>query len=445
MAAVATVHFLMYITWSSAALEYRSIKLIRKSDGATKGVEHAKKVIDDQLKGSDKDDATETIRYLYLLSLTASRPDHFFMDVYALEKKLSHKTGPRAEVLRQFLVGSRLVEAEFSEFESTPLASFDRASLRPDLLSRLVSSRRASESIYQYAQARSAWLALTLSPFLISLEATELRQAVIHADEILDDLAEKTVRRIGKGAEAGVLITDILTLSLALWCGALRMRPEARFITGADPGKNFAALLDAATGAVLKAAEIKEQSAKYAQNSLGWDFLSNGLIRKLYVVTLASVITAYRSLPPKAQAAVTEQQIKFVNDIIRYSRDLIDFPLGQVRTRDDILSDSLFHQTDEMLTFCELLWDRFGFERLRDFMNVRRVHFNVIGQSFEYKKEVADNAIRESLSAALDEQSFTGLIANVMLANCLKQVEGMRPTTCGGPGASCLTTVLARN
>lgn len=602
-----------------AALEYRSIKFIRKSDGATKSVEHAKKVIDDQLKGGDKDDATKTINYLYLLSLTASRPDHFFMDVYALEKKLSHKTGTRAEVLRQFLVGSRLVETEFSErrqkvetkfpslietrkkgkekslhiepgaagafaecakawelpqsglghlfwslywladqsgkqveafwigklahhlkqsepalldvaklsdpatqakivkdlfngilstsnncmktcmfedippmlrkaydlidggdmpndrpsrerlsqrcweaysllgrdeiletildlsgmageqpppdapeqqdllfrlfFESTPLASSDRASLRPDLLSRLDSSRRASESIYQYAQARSAWLTLTLSPFLISLEATELRQAVTHADNILDDLAEKTVQRIGKRAETGVLITDILTLSLALWCSALRMRPEARFITGADPGKNFAALLDAATGAVLKATEIKEQSAKYDQNSLGWDFLSNGLVRELYVVTLASVITAYRSLPPEAREAVTEQQVKFVNDIIKYSRDLIDFPLDQVRTRDDILSDSLFRQTDGMLTFCEFLWDRFGFERLRDFMNIRRVHFNVIGQGFEYKKEVADDAIRESLSAALDERSFTGLIANVMIANCLKQVE----------------------
>lgn len=303
-------------------------------------------------------------------------------------------------------------------FQSIPLERDRRIAIGADFFDWIGWSSAALESITQYAHARSAWLAFSLSPFSGSLNGTELRQAVIESDKLIDELTRKALERVKDASEQYLRITDILTVSLAIWCNALRLRPTSQEISRTDPSAGLDVLLDLATTAVLRAVDIRKSSNVDSKNEQGVDFLSSGLAKELYSVSLGAVILACHYFPDE----LSEKHIKHINDIVEYSEDLMDVRLEAVNTRDDLSSESLIRSVDQMLTFCEILWDSFGYGRLRDFMNIRRIHFNTTTLAIRDRKKIADEVIRESIDAARTETNFTGLIANLVTADCLRQV-----------------------
>jgi len=304
-------------------------------------------------------------------------------------------------------------------FQSIPLTSSTRSTFGAEFFNWIGWSRPALESIAQYAQARSAWLAFTISPSIRLLNGTELSRAINYSDQVLDDLTQNALERVKSTSEEYLRITDILTVSIAIWCNALRLRPEMQAISATSPLDNIYLLLDFAASAVLRAAEIREKSNVNSPRADGIDFLSSGLARELYSMSLASVLLACHYLP---QDQINERIIKEVNDIVSFSEELMDSKLKPVDSKEDLFSDGLLKQVDQILTFCEILWESFGFHRLRYFINIRRIHFNAITQRSRYGKKVADEVIRESIDTTLREHNFTGLIANLVIADCLRQV-----------------------
>lgn len=302
-------------------------------------------------------------------------------------------------------------------FQSMALPPEKRAIFKPEFFKWLGWSGRALASITQYAHVRSAWLAFTVAPTTGRITQTSLHQATHYYDEVLPDLTRTALERIKTKSEDYVRITDVLTVSLALWCCALRVRLAVQGVTKSHPVVSLQTLLDLATSAVLRAAEIKEESHVASPESAGIDFLSSGLAKELYSVALSSVLLGCHYVRELGQ-----QTIKDVNDILSFSGNLMDFELSPVSTQEEVFSDTLVRQVDQMLTFCEILWEGFGFSRLRDFMNLRRIHFNSMMLTAKYKTEITDEVVRESLGTALSESNFTGLIANLVVGDCLKQI-----------------------
>jgi len=302
-------------------------------------------------------------------------------------------------------------------FQSMPLTPAKRAMFTTSFFKWLGWSGPALASITQYAHVRSAWLAFSVNPVTHPLIQTSLHKASLHYDQVIANLTQTALERIKDKSEAYVRITDVLTVSLALWCCALRVRLSAERKINSAPDTSLEELLDLATSAVLRASEIKKESRVDAPKSSGVDFLSSGLAKELYSVALGAVLLGCRYA-----REIDARTIKHVNDVVSFSNELMDFELKPVVTIEDLFSDRLVRQADQMLTFCEILWEGFGFNRLRDFMNLRRIHFNSMMLTGKYKNEMTDEVIRESLGTALSESNFTGLIANFVVADCLRQV-----------------------
>lgn len=305
-------------------------------------------------------------------------------------------------------------------FESMPLFPARRATLKTDFFHSTVGERQTVESVSHYARVRSAWLALSVSP-IVGLDVTKLHQTVQRSDETLEDLTRKALERISSESEESVRITDIATLSLALWCNALRFHPAVAYMTQSDHAANFKALVDLATEAVLKASYIREEATIRSEHFLRMDFLASGLAGELYAVALASIITAYQYLVRQGQEVIDQPLLKQINDLFKFSDEIFNYPLPSALTRQHLTSSELVKKVDAMLKFCSIIWNRFGLQLLLEFTNIRRVHFNAICLGVNYAREESYESLLESVGVAINDKGFTGLITNLVIADCLRQ------------------------
>ena len=83
-----------------------------------------------------------------------------------------------------------------------------------------------SDSVFDYLSARSAWVALTAAPHLPGLGLTDLLRAALEGLETLDALGRQAWERLAQDGSSP-RVTDGMTLSLALWSSALRVRWSA--------------------------------------------------------------------------------------------------------------------------------------------------------------------------------------------------------------------------
>ncbi|HEX8458129.1 MAG TPA: hypothetical protein VF656_12585 [Pyrinomonadaceae bacterium] len=307
-------------------------------------------------------------------------------------------------------------------FESLPLSPARRATLMTDFLYWTGGARQTVESVSHYARVRSAWLALSISPVVANLSATKLHQTVQLSDATITDLTRKALARIDSKSEESARITDIATLSLALWCNALRFHPDTVSITDSNHVENFKVLIELATDAVIKASYIRKEAAVRSGKSLRMDFLSSGLARELYAVAIASIITANQYLVRQGVEVLDKALLDEINELFKFSDEIFDYSLSKsFITNQYLTSSELVKKVDGMLNFCSIIWNRFGLRRLLEFTNIRRVHFNAICLGVNYARKGAYESLLESVGVAINDKGFTGLITNLVIADCLRQ------------------------
>lgn len=311
-----------------------------------------------------------------------------------------------------------LLEALF--FDSMPLAPPRRAALMTDFFRRMGGDRQTVESVSDYARVRSAWLALSASP-IAGVDVTKLHRAVRRSDGTLEELTRKALNRIGSKSEESARITDIATLSLALWCNALRFHHSTAYITQPDHAANFKTLVGLATDAVLKASYIREEATIRSENFLRMDFLASGLAGELCAVALASIVMANQYLVRQGREVIDQPLLDQIKELFNFSAEISNLPLPTDLTPQKLTSSVLIKKIDAMLGFCSIVWDRFGLQRLLDFTNIRRVHFNAVCGEGKHASERSFDSLLESVGSAINDRGFTGLIANLVVADCLRQ------------------------
>lgn len=362
--------------------------------------------------------------------------------------------GPRTSVQPQ----EDLLEAFF--LESISLSPPGRSRLPGALLGPAIGTTERIESASHYAKVCSAWLALTTTPMLHDLAATDLFRAAVEADTCLRDVAEKAVSRLSSSSGELPRVTDILGLSLSLWCNALRVREEVwrtlgpveelaiSSANGADPPEppsnatpnidleaaskpllsaleratkagpypRFLELIGLAESAVLLAAEIKRGTAEGPDSELSADLLMNGLARELCVSALASLITGYNLRFDRGRSPLEEDVLKRVREVVEYGNTLLDGSIPPVKMEAALTSQDLTREIDRVMHLCSYLWTRFGLNRLRDYVNMRRVHFNALCLGRTPDKSPMLDALATPIS---NQQGFPGIISNCIIASCL--------------------------
>jgi hypothetical protein len=118
-------------------------------------------------------------------------------------------------------------------FESIPIAHESRNQLRLLINRGVGRSPEVNDAILDFAEARSAWLALTAAPYLSNLGVTILLRAVLESLVSTEALVHRAWERSQEQGQSklltGVRLTDVMTLSAAMWCLALRCNQHVLF------------------------------------------------------------------------------------------------------------------------------------------------------------------------------------------------------------------------
>jgi hypothetical protein len=293
-----------------------------------------------------------------------------------------------------------------------PMEPSARAAISPNLLFRTGVKKSIADSASDYAKARSAWFVLLVSPWLHNLDMLNLAKSLHTTHASLPDIMNRSIERVAKGNEEGILVTDILTISLSLWCSVLELqRPD--LIRPSDPYD----LLGMCKTVVSLASQLKEQASVTSQSIPGYDFLLNGLARELCAVSLAAVVETY-DFTQKVQMVkplLGDRFLDRVKGILDVAADVLD-KLPRITREEDLISNEMINRTTALLKLCAIMWKRFGLDRLCDFLNLRRAHFDALcgnaGQS-NYSSLLA------TLGPGTDLINLTGLLSNLVAATCM--------------------------
>jgi hypothetical protein len=394
-----------------------------------------------------------------MLPLLSSPVTYFFfplfLDIYAISG---------AEFSREVREADPL---EMLFFESMPLLPGSRAQLQV-AADRWAGGRpEASEAIFGYARARSAWLALTVAPHLEDIGVTALLRAVLESSASVDALAqqawERSIAVLESHAPTDVLaqrtrdqsalstsarLTDVMTLSAAMWCAALRCNQAVSYslaachaavpklvaiiqALGREPSEiveeessidAFQRLIDIAGSAVLLASDLRVDTTNRAEGRDATDFPMSGLARELCAVSIASIVAAHHYLAKRSVPHPNQQVLGQIRSIITEINRVLDVSLPSVEVVEDLASPSLREEIDTLMRACAIMWHAFGLQRLRDFMSIRRIHFDAICTDIEPEDYPRFRKLLESV-ACLSEVGFTGLMANLVVANSLNKVS----------------------
>jgi hypothetical protein len=321
--------------------------------------------------------------------------------------------------------------------QAMPLQPLRREILKAALVSPVGADKGGAESIVGYAQARSAWLAVTAGTLLSDWSGSDLRKALLSCETALQELSEQAFHRIQNKVDQGARVTDVMALSLSLWCRALQFNPLVRnhvlavrlqkaagpdifVLEGASLDRHWTELVDAAEGAVLLASSLNKESAGPTPDAPGIDFLMSGLARELCAVSLASLIAGCRYLSDFGPDLPEASSFRRVRDVFQFAAELWGYPLPALSSHQDLLRVEVVNAVDELLKLCGILWHTFELDRLRDFLSVRRLHFQAISRDLQPDHFEAYRPVLEAAGPALQARDFAGLIANFVVADCFK-------------------------
>jgi hypothetical protein len=310
-----------------------------------------------------------------------------------------------------------------------------------------------NESISDDCRLRAAWLILTVAPLMDLLAASRLLRCLQQATRIVPDLVGRVSIR-GKGeADGGLRLSDILALSLAVWCNALTFHPRitiallmSRVAEGAAPSPapaltpdpdggapgdatvrhllpDISGLIEAAETSVLLASYLGGRQGQTTRLDRDRGVLANGLARELCAISVASIQFACHALRARDFGQPSASDVSRVGQILKICESVLGYPLPAVTSAQDLLSPELVQKVGTLLSACEILWEDVGVSRLRDMIALRRVHFNAVCRDLGAANFDESTSLMQSISATLTDLPPTGLLANLMVAVCLLETE----------------------
>jgi hypothetical protein len=288
----------------------------------------------------------------------------------------------------------------------------------------------AVESAADHAKVRAAWLALTGATIMYSREPLDLRAAAEAALESIDTLTRRTWDRLARAPEESIRVLDALTFSLALWCHALRLSPVV--VRGAGGELNpfialarFNMLLERAQEAVSLAGDLRKESSASgpATAPRRIDFILNAQARELCAMAIASVVMGYHHVKEWGLDAVEPTWHGRFRDIVTSVTALLSHPLPRIESIEDATSPALAKSVGDLITMCRIVWNHFELDRLRDFLNARRIEFTAAARRLRPEDHQAYRPLQASVAITTERGGFPALMATLVLAVCLRAAQ----------------------
>ena len=313
-------------------------------------------------------------------------------------------------------------------FDSIPFSAAGREAIRALPLERTGGPGRCIED---HALICSSWLGLSVRP-MAEDGAMFLATAVREGAAALESLSERVGQRLKTTSTEGVRIVDMMTLSQALWCRALLANPAQLTLSDAESSAlsahppadlfgwllqhRFEAVAHMAEQSIEVAAEVQRRAADpRARESM--DFMLGALAREVSVVAVASMLTAYHYQKGTPIWESTDGALlESVGRIFRSAEAVLSCQFPAISTWDSLAAPVTLQKVDEVMRLIGTIWATFDLGRLRDLLNIRRVHFNAICRHLTPEDVASYRPLLESEAQAVTRPDFVGLIANFNLA-----------------------------
>ena len=315
--------------------------------------------------------------------------------------------------------------------QGLPLTSVKRSLLQSALTSPAGRGPHSGPSPLSYAQAQGAWLAITAATFLGDWSGG-IAQSLAASTASLPGISNAALERIQLRLEDGVRVTDVLTLSASLWCQALQLHPQVRDAAsrasvaqarpaaapGVPPRDAFAALLDAAERAVQIAAALHRESSGPAADAPVADFLITALARELCAASLCSLLAACHLLRHDVNL-LDDPLWQRIPPVFRAVTDLFDYPFPALSQPPDLFRPAFIEAAERFQQLCAVVWHVYELERLRDFLNLRRIQFHSICRPMAPEQLESYRPLLDAVAPAIQARDLRGLLANLAVAASL--------------------------
>jgi len=327
--------------------------------------------------------------------------------------------------------------------ESTPLPHPVRPAAMPSVLESIPGDPDLQASIRDYARVRGLWFAFTAAPFLTShLESLILTKSIVKSTETLTYVFDRTIDRIER-LGIGTSPADMLTLSLCVWLEAMAFDRSIRrwqYLNNAGDElgignivNQLTKLIDHIESLLIIAHVITDDSAEDASGktkrteritSIRRDFLTESLLHELGGTALSSVLLAL---------CLTQEGAVVPKDLLKRLQLLMS-EIGEVLGRDiesiSVIgsepSSSCHDSVQRYFNISRTLWHAVGLQHLHDQVNIRRTAYGLLTDETSFDTAQSLDSLVFSLRTTLEDITFVGLLANLLMANVAREVQELR-------------------
>jgi hypothetical protein len=273
-------------------------------------------------------------------------------------------------------------------------------------------------SASDYAICRAAWLTLTLVPMVWGQKGADFGHLQQRSVELLEQLFEPLMTRLQGTQSASSRSCDLVSLSIALWCEGLIISFEPLgFETSTQKSTRLIQLALRARQAISLAREIRQSGSTLVSSE---DLFSRSLAREVSAVALASVLTACHYLEKQWSHEFSEHAIQAIAGTFSQAAEVLATPWPGIASKADLLSPKLARKVGDLMRLSILIWRRLGLSQLHDLLSLRQVHFSTVSMELALESGPAIRGLMESMSPVGEREDFIGLMANCILADCLK-------------------------
>ncbi|MBN2424522.1 MAG: hypothetical protein JXB44_05825 [Calditrichaceae bacterium] len=335
-------------------------------------------------------------------------------------------------------------------FDLIPLSSVERNLLKLNFFQSSLGNKDIIKSISDFIKIRSIWASFELKNFINDdYQGFKFRQAYIEGEKILKELFDDVYNRL-INKENSIAIIDTITLSLCIWCFALKLKP----LVNIKPDMNisyhnqqlfkndenlvkeikkifydsnykkyydiFETLIVMVESTILIAEELKREGDGEFHNIKGINFPLSVLSHELCAISLTTIVLGYHYLSISKMITVDIKTFNKINSILKACNDTFELRLPDISDLNIFLSQNITDIIDGFLNITRILWKKLSLDNAHDYLNFRRIYFKYFISDPKDDDYEFFNKLIQSIGTTINDDTYNGFHANLLVSSILK-------------------------
>lgn len=314
------------------------------------------------------------------------------------------------------------------------------------------SDRSRRESLLRHAESLSACMIYVCANILNELRVPIISEGISASEKDLWKLTKEIADYIYNSEEKSSGATDAISLSICLLAGSLRLgsgvldlRTSIQSTSGEDSIlaeylldsalmdrpllsyrlglSDFNNLVDLSMNAVLVADKLANPKRVKQLQTTHSDILFTALGQEIYISVLAAIFIASSHFSASTKKDFDPVLSKNIDDILEYGKNILGHSFSFKVNISTLDSPELLIEINSLLELSIKIWDRLGIKSVAAFARIRQYIFSFKSLDISHNDYSSIDPLLVSLSSALNEVGFVGILANLVVVDSLSSVH----------------------